>query len=175
MIIFAYNSYSDYSKSQDPTACIDPIKASDAHKSQKYYCAYCGCEMHTCTRDDGVSWFVCYKGVRHTGAVCSQLAQNSNRTIIDTDIANFDIDKFFEKIMKERMSTRYMAAVAMFSAVSFLAVLLAKVIPNVAGFLSYEPKDAIIVIAGLLYGIAQRQHAGGDGGAVQIGRDVQQV
>lgn len=103
MIIFAYNSYSDYSKSQDPTACIDPIKASDAHKSQKYYCAYCGCEMHTCTRDDGVSWFVCYKGVRHTGAVCSQLAQNSNRTIIDTDIANFDIDKFFEKIMKERI------------------------------------------------------------------------
>ena len=55
--------------------------------------------------------------------------------------------------MKEKtMSTRYLAAVAMFSAVSFVAVLLAKVIPNVAGFLSYEPKDAIIVIAGLLYG-----------------------
>ncbi len=50
------------------------------------------------------------------------------------------------------MSTRYMAAIAMFSAVSFVAVLVAKVIPNVAGFLSYEPKDAVIVIAGLLYG-----------------------
>ena len=55
--------------------------------------------------------------------------------------------------MKERrMSTQYMAAVAMFAAVSFVAVLVSKVIPNVAGFLSYEPKDAVIVIAGLLYG-----------------------
>ena len=51
-----------------------------------------------------------------------------------------------------KMSTRYMAAVAMFAAVSFVAVLVSKVIPNVAGFLSYEPKDAVIVIAGLLYG-----------------------
>ena len=55
-------------------------------------------------------------------------------------------------MQKEKMSTRYMAAVAMFSAVSFVAVLMSKVIPNVAGFLSYEPKDAVIVIAGLLYG-----------------------
>ena len=55
-------------------------------------------------------------------------------------------------MQKEKMSTRYMAAVAMFSAVSFVAVLVSKVIPNVAGFLSYEPKDAVIVIAGLLYG-----------------------
>ena len=45
-----------------------------------------------------------------------------------------------------------MAAIAMFAAVSFIAVLIAKIIPNVAGFLSYEPKDAVIVIAGLLYG-----------------------
>ena len=45
-----------------------------------------------------------------------------------------------------------MAAVAMFSALSYVAVLICKVIPNVAGFLSYEPKDTIIVIAGLLYG-----------------------
>ncbi len=52
----------------------------------------------------------------------------------------------------QKMSTRYMAAVAMFAAVSFVAVLIGKVIPNVAGFLSYEPKDAVIVIAGLLYG-----------------------
>ena len=57
-----------------------------------------------------------------------------------------------EPMQKEKMSTRYMAAVAMFSAVSFVAVLVSKVIPNVAGFLSYEPKDAVIVIAGLLYG-----------------------
>ena len=55
--------------------------------------------------------------------------------------------------MKEkRMSTRYLASTAMFAAVSFVSVLIAKVIPNVAGFLSYEPKDAFIVIAGVLYG-----------------------
>lgn len=53
---------------------------------------------------------------------------------------------------KQKMSPRYMAAIAMFSAVSYVAVLVSKVIPNVAGFLSYEPKDAVIVIAGLLYG-----------------------
>ena len=52
----------------------------------------------------------------------------------------------------QKITPRYMAAIAMFAAVSFIAVLIAKIIPNVAGFLSYEPKDAVIVIAGLLYG-----------------------
>lgn len=51
-----------------------------------------------------------------------------------------------------RFSTRYLAVVAMFTAVSFISVLLAKVIPNVQGFLSYEPKDAVIVIAGFIFG-----------------------
>ena len=53
---------------------------------------------------------------------------------------------------KSKFSTRYLACAAMFTAVAFLAVLLAKVIPNVAGFLSYEPKDAVIVIAGFIFG-----------------------
>ena len=51
-----------------------------------------------------------------------------------------------------RFSTRYLAVAAMFTAVSFISVLLAKVIPNVQGFLSYEPKDAVIVIAGFIFG-----------------------
>ena len=55
-------------------------------------------------------------------------------------------------MQKQKMSTRYMAVVAMFTAVAFVAVLLAKVIPNVAGFLSYEPKDAVIVIASFIFG-----------------------
>ncbi len=60
---------------------------------------------------------------------------------------------FGGKTMKENiMSTRYITSVAMFAAVSYVAVLVSRVIPNVAGFLSYEPKDAVIVIAGLLYG-----------------------
>lgn len=53
---------------------------------------------------------------------------------------------------KQKLSTRYLAAVAMFSAVSFVAVLVSKVIPDVAGFLSYEPKDVVIVIASFIYG-----------------------
>lgn len=52
----------------------------------------------------------------------------------------------------QKMSARYMAVTAMFCALSFAAVLLGKVIPNVAGFLSYEPKDVIVVIAGFIYG-----------------------
>lgn len=41
---------------------------------------------------------------------------------------------------------------AMLCALSFVAVLLGKFIPNVVGFLSYDPKDAIVVIAGFIYG-----------------------
>ena len=40
----------------------------------------------------------------------------------------------------------------MFTAISFVAVLISNVIPNVAGFLSYEPKDAVIVISGFIFG-----------------------
>ena len=51
-----------------------------------------------------------------------------------------------------RMSAGHVALVAMFTAVSFVAVLLAKVIPNVAGFLSYDPKDAVITVASFILG-----------------------
>lgn len=53
---------------------------------------------------------------------------------------------------KQRISTRNMAVIAMFSAVSFVAVMISQIIPTVAGFLSYDPKDAIIVIAGFIMG-----------------------
>ena len=63
-------------------------------------------------------------------------------------------DIFLEEIpmKKQQLSTRYLAVAAMFTALSFVMVLVSKVIPNVAGFLSYEPKDAIIVIAGFIFG-----------------------
>ena len=41
---------------------------------------------------------------------------------------------------------------AMLCALSFVAVLIGNLIPNVAGFLSYDPKDAIVVVAGFIYG-----------------------
>ncbi len=55
--------------------------------------------------------------------------------------------------MKKSVFTpQYIAVIAMFSAVSFVSVLFTEFIPKVEGFLSYEPKDAIIVIAGLMFG-----------------------
>ena len=47
-----------------------------------------------------------------------------------------------------------MTTVAMFCAMSFVAVLIGKLVPNIAGFLSYDPKDALIVIAGFILGPA---------------------
>lgn len=53
---------------------------------------------------------------------------------------------------KSKITPQYIAVIAMFSAIAFISVVISKVIPNVAGFLSYEPKDAVIVIAGFLFG-----------------------
>ena len=53
---------------------------------------------------------------------------------------------------KNTFTPQHIAVIAMFTALSFVSVLLTEVIPKVEGFLSYEPKDAIIVIAGLMFG-----------------------
>ncbi len=52
----------------------------------------------------------------------------------------------------KKNTVKMTAVTAMFCALSFVAVLLGKVIPNVAGFLSYDPKDAVIAIAGFVFG-----------------------
>ena len=57
-------------------------------------------------------------------------------------------------MQKSKMSVKYMTTVAMFCAVSFIAVLIGRIVPNIAGFLSYDPKDAIVVIAGFILGPA---------------------
>ena len=54
--------------------------------------------------------------------------------------------------MEKRRNLRYVIVVGMLSAIAFCAMLLGKLVPNVAGFLSYDPKDAVIVIAGFIYG-----------------------
>ena len=54
--------------------------------------------------------------------------------------------------MKQKVSPRYIACMGMFAALCFVAVLITKWIPNVSGFLSYEPKDALIVISGFIFG-----------------------
>lgn len=57
-------------------------------------------------------------------------------------------------MQKSKMSVKYMTTVAMFCAVSFIAVFIGKLVPNIAGFLSYDPKDAVVVIAGFILGPA---------------------
>ena len=54
--------------------------------------------------------------------------------------------------MKKRFTPQYIAITAMFTALAFVSVVISEVIPKVSGFLSYEPKDAIIVIAGFMFG-----------------------
>lgn len=53
---------------------------------------------------------------------------------------------------KTTSSSHRIAVTAMLCAISFVAVLIGRLIPAVQGFLSYDPKDAIIVIAGFIYG-----------------------
>lgn len=53
---------------------------------------------------------------------------------------------------KNQITPQYIAVTAMFAALAFISVAVSEVIPKVQGFLSYEPKDAIIVIAGFLFG-----------------------
>ncbi|MDO4492753.1 MAG: ECF transporter S component [Clostridia bacterium] len=48
--------------------------------------------------------------------------------------------------------TRKMVVTGMLAAVAFCAVLLGRVIPNFNGFLSYDPKDAVVAIGGFIYG-----------------------
>ncbi len=55
-------------------------------------------------------------------------------------------------MQKEKMSVKYIATVAMFCAISYIAMLLGDFVPKISGFLSYDPKDAIVVIAGFILG-----------------------
>lgn len=52
----------------------------------------------------------------------------------------------------KKMEIRKLVMIAMFCALSFVMVLLGRIIPDVAGFLSYDPKDAMVVIAGFIFG-----------------------
>ena len=52
----------------------------------------------------------------------------------------------------KKYDVRKMAMVGMLCAVSFIMVLVGRLIPNVAGFLSYDPKDAIVAISGFIFG-----------------------
>lgn len=50
------------------------------------------------------------------------------------------------------MTTRKIVVAAMLCAISFVATLIGQIVPPVAGFLSYDPKDAVVAIGGFIYG-----------------------
>ncbi len=51
-----------------------------------------------------------------------------------------------------RAETRRHTATAMLCAVAYIAMLLGQLIPPVLGFLSYDPKDVVVVIGGFIFG-----------------------
>ena len=55
--------------------------------------------------------------------------------------------------MKEKkLDTRRMVGIAIFSALAFVVAMVCQVIPQIAGFLSLDAKDAVISIAAFIYG-----------------------
>ena len=53
---------------------------------------------------------------------------------------------------KTKFSTKYVAVCGMFIAIAYVLTLVGQLVPNVAGFLSYDPKDVAVVIIGFIMG-----------------------
>lgn len=59
---------------------------------------------------------------------------------------------FLEDFMKKKISVNQISGIAVFSALAVVVALICQVIPNIAGFLSLDVKDAVIAIASFIYG-----------------------
>ena len=58
-----------------------------------------------------------------------------------------------ENVSSQKINVKKITTLAMFAAVAYIMVLISHFIPiKVAGFLSYDPKDIIIVIAAFIFG-----------------------
>ena len=53
---------------------------------------------------------------------------------------------------KNTLLIKKMCGVGIFAALAFITTFVCKLIPNVAGFLSIDAKDAVITIAAYIYG-----------------------
>ena len=53
---------------------------------------------------------------------------------------------------KSKKTVRFITGIGVFSALAYLTTCICKLIPNVAGFLSIDAKDAVIAIASFIYG-----------------------
>ena len=54
--------------------------------------------------------------------------------------------------MSEKNNTRALTLMAMLAAMAYVAMLITRPLPHVAGFLSYDLKDVVIVVAGFILG-----------------------
>ncbi len=55
---------------------------------------------------------------------------------------------------KERMDTKTMVSVAMFTGLAYIAIFLTTIFPPVMGFLRFDLKDAVLALGGFLFGPA---------------------
>ena len=55
-------------------------------------------------------------------------------------------------MQKNISSTKYITTMGMFCAIAYIAMLIGNIVPKISGFLSYDPKDAVVVIAGFIFG-----------------------
>ena len=53
---------------------------------------------------------------------------------------------------KTKFDARYVSVCAMFCAIAYILTLVGQLVPQVAGFLSYDPKDIAVVIIGFILG-----------------------
>ena len=57
-----------------------------------------------------------------------------------------------KEMEKKKFSTKYLTCIGMFCAIAYVAMLIGNIVPKISGFLSYDPKDAVIAIAGFIFG-----------------------
>ena len=65
---------------------------------------------------------------------------------------NFEKDKKMNNSAKNSETVKMVVGIGVFSALAYVVVGLCQLIPNVAGFLSIDAKDAVIAIASFIYG-----------------------
>ena len=59
---------------------------------------------------------------------------------------------YFERMLTLNFTTKKLTSAAMLCAISYILMLLSKLVPQVAGFLQFDAKDVTITIGGFLLG-----------------------
>ena len=105
MILDAYCSIDDYQRSQKNVYEDTPriVSAVDAEQGQDYYCCYCGAHLFRRTSDKGVSFYVCYKGEKHSHPICIRKEKESITRAVNSP--EFSVDLFFNRLFNSEPKT----------------------------------------------------------------------